>query len=176
LARFHNNLGNVLRDIKGREREAGPKYAQALLLFEQLAAEHPDLHEYAWGVANTRALWAGLLAEQGDHLKAATEANKVDERTAGSGMARYNLACAWAVIAAAARRDTQLPPADREQLFDKYASRAVAWLQRSKEAGYFQAGANLQLLQTDTELEPLRIRPDFRKFLDDLKRPEAKGK
>jgi hypothetical protein len=44
----------------------------------------------------------------------------------------------------------------------------MSWLIKSKEAGYFRAGANLHLLKTDTDLERLRRHPDFQKLLAEV--------
>jgi serine/threonine protein kinase/tetratricopeptide (TPR) repeat protein len=166
LAGSYDNLGNVLRDL-GRRPESKEQYQRALAFYQRLAAEHPDIAEHTWGVANTRALLAWLLAEYGNYRQAAADLSRIDERTAGSGMARYNTACGWAVAHAAVLRETHLAPAEREKLADEYAALSLQWLKKAAEAGYFRDGANLDWL--DLELAPaLRTRPDFQGFVKEL--------
>jgi hypothetical protein len=68
-----------------------------------------------------------------------------------------------------------LSTSEREKVTADYAARSLNWLKKSAEAGYFQAGANLDWLRTDRNLTALRSRPDFHKLLDELDQ-EKSGK
>jgi tetratricopeptide (TPR) repeat protein len=164
LAQVHVNLGNVLYDQR-RMAAATEQCQLGLSLLERLVAEHPRVTDYGSRLANARAQFIAFLASQGDYRKAAAEARRLDERTAISGMARYNIACVWSITLAAALRDSRLTTSERRKLEDEYASCAMDWLDKSRATGYFQGGANLQVLRTDTDLDALRSHPEFAAFL-----------
>jgi len=174
LAQTFVNLGNELDEV-GRSKEAIQQYGSALALHERLAADYPNIPEYISGLANTRAMLASMQAIQGNYRLAVEEISRIDDKAAGSGMARYNVACAWSLILASAQRDHDLSASAHQKLSDDYGSRALQWLEKSRAAGYFQDGANLHYLQTDKDLDSLRSRPDFQKFVQDLQK-QAKGK
>jgi serine/threonine-protein kinase len=170
LAQCHTNLGNVLRDL-GRRADATDQYQRGLRHYEHLAAAHPDIVEHGWGVANTRALLAWVLADQGSHRQAAAELRRVDEHAAGSGEARYNVACGWSLAFGAVLRDTHLPENERAELAEEFAALSLSWLKKAGEAGYFRDGANADWLRGDPNLVPaLRSRPEFQKLLHEWER------
>jgi tetratricopeptide (TPR) repeat protein len=165
LAQCHTNLGNVLRDLS-LCADATDQYQRGLRLYEHLRAAHPDIAEHRWGVANTRALLSWVLADQGNYQQAAAELRRVDEPAAGSGEARYNVACGWSLALGAAIRDTHLSASERAKLAEEFAGLSLSWLKKAGEAGYFRDGANSDWLRDDTNLVPaLRSRPEFQKFL-----------
>jgi tetratricopeptide (TPR) repeat protein len=170
LAQCYDNLGNALRGLE-RAAEAAEQYQQALRLYERLVAQHPDIAEHRWGVANARAFVACALAEQGNYQQAAAELRRIDERAAGSGMARYNTALGWSLTMGAALRDKTLADSERKELGEEYAVLALGWLKKAGEAGYFRDGANADWLKSDKDLVPeLRARADFQKLLKELGR------
>jgi serine/threonine-protein kinase len=173
-ALVHNNLGAVLRDL-GRQSEAKEQFERALAIYEHLARTFPDVAKHRWGVANSLALVAWVLADQGDYRQAAAELGRNDERAAGSGMARYNTACGWSLTLAAVLRDARISGHERDQLADQYAAQSLQWLKRAGDAGYFRDGANADWLRTDKALTPpLRSRPEFQTLLNELSRTNAK--
>jgi eukaryotic-like serine/threonine-protein kinase len=174
LAQCHDNEGSVLRDL-GRHAEAMEQFQRGLGLYESLAASHPEIAEHRWGIANSRALSAWVLADQRKYLQAAAELGRIDERGAGSGMARYNTACGWSLTLAAALRDTRLSGSKREKLAEEYAARSLHWLIKAVEAGYFRDGANIDWLRTDPNLTSLRSRPDFQQLLKELATTSKSG-
>jgi serine/threonine protein kinase len=168
LAQCHNNVGQVLRDM-GRRAEAKEQFQSALTLNERLAAEHPEIAEHGWGVADTKAHLAWLVADEGHHGEAAAALGSINEHAAGSGMARYDIACGWSLALAAVVRDRELSTGERDKLADKYASNSLHWLKKSAEAGYFRDGANADLLATDACLTPpLRSQVEFQKLVTNL--------
>jgi pantothenate kinase-related protein Tda10 len=53
---------------------------------------------------------------------------------------------------------------------EQYATRAVALLVRSRDAGFFRDPAAREQFTKDADLDPLRSRDDFRKFVDSLEK------
>ena len=80
---------------------------------------------------------------------------------------RYNLACVLALGIAPARADAQLTAAERETVAESYATRAVAILLKLRMKGYFKNAENAAALRTDSDLQPLRARPDFQRLLSE---------
>jgi hypothetical protein len=68
----------------------------------------------------------------------------------------YNLACACALAAAAAKGE----PAAA----DRYAARAVELLTRAHDTGFFKDPAHAGLLRKDPDLAALAGREDFREL------------
>jgi hypothetical protein len=66
--------------------------------------------------------------------------------------------------------DEDLPETERMQRTEKYAVRAVEMLAEVRAAGWFQDAKNIvHAKDTDTDLDPLRERDDFKKFVETLK-------
>jgi serine/threonine-protein kinase len=118
---------------------------------------------------------AAALARAGDHARATAEANALAQSKRLRGDTLYDLACVWSVASAAARRDTKLPTPDRDQLAERYTSRAIALLTKTLAAGYFKLPAKVEHLKKDKDLDPLRARADFKKLLAELEREKKSG-
>ncbi len=138
--------------VLGRDREAQAAWERALELAG--SSDRPLVR-----LGRARA-----VAGQGEHAKAAAEAEEVlAKATAGE-------VCFWggATIAAclgAAEGDGRLPPAEREAQAAKYAARAVELLRLARKAGYFKSDANRALLESTTALKGLRSRGEYKGFL-----------
>jgi hypothetical protein len=106
------------------------------------------------------------------HLGKYEEAVSVAEELAGpperASITIYPAACVFSRASAAVGLDTKRTAADRRQLAEQYAARAVALLRRSQSQGYFKEPANLATLKQDKDLDPLRSRDDFQKLLREL--------
>jgi hypothetical protein len=111
---------------------------------------------------------AGAMARGGDHAGAVAEANGIAELKGVGGPLLYDAACVCAVAAAAARGDAPLA--------GRYATRAVELLGRAREAGHFKDAAMINHAKRDTDLDSLRSRDDFQKFMASLGAEENKGK
>jgi hypothetical protein len=59
------------------------------------------------------------------------------------------------------------------KLADQHAARAIALLRRAQGAGHFQEAANGSHLKTDPDLNGLRQRNDFQKFLAEVEAAPA---
>jgi serine/threonine protein kinase len=100
-----------------------------------------------------------------EHARATVEVKGEMRRTGEPGRILYGLARFFAQASAEYSRAADLRAADREQLANQYAARAVALLASAAEAKFFESAANLQQLRQDAGLDPLRARPDFKQLL-----------
>jgi serine/threonine-protein kinase len=114
---------------------------------------------------------AATLARAGDYARAVAEADEVSKTAKLPGNVCYGLGCAYALSAAAVRKDPGLDPVERQRSAEQYATRAVIVLRRAWDtAGWSPVVA---FWKTDADLESLRERDDFKKLLADV---EAKDK
>lgn len=119
--------------------------------------DRPD----AW---KRRVLRAVCLARAGAHIRAMAEARQLETNAELPAEGLYDLACAHAIAVAAAQSDTQLAADERVDCAERYASQAVALLQKLQAQGFFQNAAQRQTLMTDPDLQAIRGRADFRKL------------
>jgi eukaryotic-like serine/threonine-protein kinase len=118
---------------------------------------------------------ATALARAGEHGRAAAQADALLGRSDLSDAVRFRVACAYALASAAADRDVRLAEAERRELVERHATRAVELLGQIQGRGHFLLPANRRLLQEETSLDPLRARPDFRRLLQQgQEEPEPK--
>jgi hypothetical protein len=82
----------------------------------------------------------------------------------------YNSACFRALTAASIRATDKSASAKREA--DADAERAMDFLKRAVRAGL----SDKSQIETDSDLESLRNRPDFKKLLTELQPAQAKDK
>jgi serine/threonine protein kinase len=109
-----------------------------------------------------------LLVRMGRHDQATAEATRLVENKSVTGATWYNAGCLFSLSSAAALRDDQLAPVDRERLAEQYAVRAVELLAKAQAAGFFAIPAKRETLKKDPDLEALRARDDFKKWLAGL--------
>jgi serine/threonine-protein kinase len=140
------NKAETLEALK-RFEESAAWLAQGIPLSP--AAERPRL----------RAFRALNLARAGRVAEAVSEAAALERLASLDGGSRYNLACTWA--------QASVHPTD-PALRERYAAEAVAQLKRCQAARIFPAEVSVKLLHEDTDLNPLRSRPDFQQFLRGL--------
>lgn len=119
---------------------------------------------------------AECLARLADHSRATAEVAAIIREgptigTSGQGDLFYNAACVHALAAAAVSKEQGRPPSEREVTAECYATSAVALLARARDSGYFQDPSALQELRKNPDLDPLRPRDDFRKWLMDASFP-----
>ena len=80
----------------------------------------------------------------------------------------YDATHVYAVSASAVSKDARLSQAQRDQLAEQYAGRAVALLTQADSAGFFKDPAHIDHLKADKDLDSLRSRADFKKFLSEV--------
>jgi serine/threonine protein kinase len=91
------------------------------------------------------------------------------------GRLLYNLARAYAATSATYRSDPELRPTDRQRLAEQYADRAVKLLDNARAAGFFaRERGHLAQLKKEKDLDPIRSRPSFRKWLTELEAQAAR--
>jgi serine/threonine-protein kinase len=163
VARNHLLIGVSLVDL-GRMAEALKDLEQAAAIFERLAAEHPGFNDYPLYLAYTQMNLAkahGALGRPAAARRALERAHSIYERQPPRAVAVftvYNMACTESLLSALAVGSER----------DAYAVRAIATLRRAFAAGY----RNLNTFRTDTDLDPLRSRPDFQLLMMDLTMPD----
>jgi tetratricopeptide (TPR) repeat protein len=112
-----------------------------------------------------------LKAHLGQFDNAAAEADEMGAR-ATTGDALYNIACILAVASAATRDAARDPSASSHEAADRRASSAIDYLLKAKDAGFFRQVENVNLIETDHDLDALRGMPGFQRFLLDLRFPD----
>jgi tetratricopeptide (TPR) repeat protein len=114
---------------------------------------------------------ARTLAEMGEPVRAVAEAQELAQAPVVSGGELYDLACVFAGSAGRAREDARYPPAERNQLAERYAARAVELLGRAATQGF----KDVKHIRKDPDLEPLHGREDFKRFLGKLEAKTETG-
>src|SRR5204862_358195 len=87
-------------------------------------------------------------------LSALAVARSVAGREGPIGETYYNAACVFA-------RCTRAAGTGNRELAEAYAARAVQLLGRARDEGFFGPADKRKLLDTDTDMKPLRGRKDF---------------
>jgi hypothetical protein len=101
----------------------------------------------------------------GQHGPAMSEVDALAVRPSMSAADLYNLACVCSLCSGAARRDAQLTKAERDRRADPYAARAVEFLKKAKDAGFFKSAAAVENMKKDNDLDALHGRKDFQTLL-----------
>src|SRR5262249_41384038 len=104
------------------------------------------------------------LAYLGEHARAAAEMEALLRGTLEATV-RYDSACAYGTSAQVVVNDAQLAAAEKQQLAERYAVRAVELLTQIHAAGYFAAPHRGAKSLKRWEFDPLRERPDFQRLL-----------
>jgi serine/threonine-protein kinase len=139
------------------------RYREALADFDKALALAVPFQQAAVHVG--RAITRAYL---GEYDAAVEEAQAVAPGGTAPVNLCYDLACVYAVASAAVRKDTKLPAAERDARSARHAAHALAFLAKAKAGGVFRDPAAVANLKKDHDLDPLRPRPDFQKFLADL--------
>jgi tetratricopeptide (TPR) repeat protein len=106
-----------------------------------------------------------ILARSGNHASALAEAEAL---TVVEPTAMYNMACVHAICSKSIHDDQTWPNADRDKRSDAQAEKAMELLRSLHGGGYFKNPMRIRELMQDPDLDPLRQRPDFRKFIEDF--------
>jgi tetratricopeptide (TPR) repeat protein len=106
------------------------------------------------------------LAHQGEHRAAVKGVEKLlrsssDEADTPSGPLCYDAACVYALSVAAVKDDAKL--------WEGYAVHALALLRQAQQADFFKDPKQIDNMRKDTDLDYLRQREDFKKFLGEFK-------
>jgi tetratricopeptide (TPR) repeat protein len=151
-------------------REAHHKRAEAYEVLGRWAAAAADWDRavelddegHPWYRRMRRVL---ALARAGDHARATAGVPAVVDDPEVTAEGLFRLARAVALSVGTARADVRLAPAEREALAGRYASQAMALLQRLKVQGYFKDPGHVRTLYTEADWRPLYVHLDFLKLL-----------
>jgi tetratricopeptide (TPR) repeat protein len=121
------------------------------------------------------------LARWNDHARAASLLQPLREIADLPPGDCYNAACVLAIAAAKAQADQGLPEDERTSKAQQSAGQAMQFLERARDAGYFEDPAVLEHAKRDADLDFLRDRPDFQALLTSPREsspslPEARNK
>jgi tetratricopeptide (TPR) repeat protein len=152
------------RAAMGQNRESVSEWDKALALLSAGDKRDWVVRRRDW----VRGQRAAALARGGDHAAAVPEAEALAQGK--SANACYNLACVYALSSAAAVHDDKLPQAQREQRSEEYAARVVPALRQAQAAGYFGKPEAVEHMKNDSDLAPVRARPDYRQLLGELEK------
>jgi len=156
----------------GRKEQTKEKSLELISLQERFIENHPEAVDYAEVPLPYRIL-SKLASEEGDHallLDLAASLGRLKVPNEHQAVYLYNAACMMSLASGAVAVDEDLPETERMQRTEKYAVRAVEMLAEVRAAGWFQDAKKIvHAKDTDTDLDPLRERDDFKKFVETLK-------
>jgi tetratricopeptide (TPR) repeat protein len=147
MARINNST------LLHRREEGERDWQRGLALSAQLKT---------WDEMCGGALWD---ARFGDHALAVTRTECLLRQPGLTSANRFELAKAYALAAAAARKDAQLPSVQQELKAEGYAAAGVVLLSSLSREGYFKDASSLVCLKTGEDLKPLRQRIDYQELL-----------
>jgi tetratricopeptide (TPR) repeat protein len=167
VTRSLNNIGDVLI-LSGRATEAIDVYSRSREILETLVKDNPSVAEFPGGLARSPSGLGRALRIAGDRAVAAMNLHRSvqlwDRQAALSAESRYDLARSHALLASlAADSDSGVsPPEGRDE-----ADRAVIELKRAINDGYRELK-----MDTESNFDRLRTRPDFQVLLLDVAFPD----
>jgi serine/threonine-protein kinase len=171
LAATMVNLAELWRDRK--------EFAQARELLEQAqshlqtALKANPRHPYYREVFRTHHVaLATALAGLGEHTQAAATAEQLARLGWEPADDTYSAACALALCVPLAEKDDRLAATERKERVGVYAERALALLREAVVKGY----KDFDHLKKDTDLDPLRARPEFQELLRELEKGDRGAK
>ncbi len=167
LADSHANLADALRGL-GRIDEALDGYRQAIAILEPMAKSSPAMPAYRSDLASTVRRLGLARDAAGDLAGALADARQALALFEGlpsrSDVEWYEMACVRSALAALAGRGA---PGTSAVEAEPEAARAMDLLRKAVAEGY----RNTAAIRTESALEPLRSRPEFRLLMDDLTFP-----
>jgi serine/threonine-protein kinase len=151
--------------------EAKTAEAQALLQKALQACRtarrlQPGNREYQRGLSDAYNDLAAFFKDRGLHAELPALAQQYRQDHPNNGGETYNAACWLADALHVVRGRKELPAAERQRLEEGYAVAAVRMLDRAIKEGYTDRAH----MEADTDLDPLRQRPDFQRLMADLER------
>ena len=170
LAQSHQVIGSI-QDQTGHPAEALASFERARAILQKLAEANPTLTLFQNRLAMSHS-YVGLARQRGGRpAEAAAEFRRavaIMERLSSlqpDGYNLYNLACFRSLLSGiAAQPGSGLSAAE----VDSLGAKAVATLHRAVAAGL----QDVAFMRRDTDLDPLRSRPDFQMLLMDLAFPD----
>lgn len=150
---LHGSRANLLVAL-GRHAEAVADWDRVV-----------ELNDVPAELATYRLLRLTSLLKSGDHRRGIAEVEAIAEGLPPGGAADpadlYNFACFCAIASAFAGRDPALSAGERAAAAGSHADRALRWLRRCADAGFFRDPANRDHARSDSDLGPIRDRLEF---------------
>jgi tetratricopeptide (TPR) repeat protein len=154
---LHGSRANLLTSL-GRHAEAVSDWDKVI----ELNDEPADRITY-------RLMRILELLRTKDYRRGISEALAVSTQQSDSGKLAgpdlYNYACIFGLASVAAQADDRLDASERRRRARAYADTSLKWLERAVGAGFFDDPKNRDHAARDSDLAPLRDRPEFRKLL-----------
>ena len=159
-------FGDTVR-LLGRAAEAKGSYEQAIALQERMVQENPTVPIYGYHLACSLWRRGRILRDLGDPAGSATDVRRAiglsDGLPSRSAWEWFETACCRAALAGlAGRAGSGISAAEGEQ----EAAKAMEWLGRAIASGY----RNTNRLRTESALDSLRNRADFKKLMAGLEK------
>jgi hypothetical protein len=142
---------------------------EALPYHQRALKANPKQPAYRRSFRDNRSALASTLVRLGEHAAAAAAGEELARFGYKPADDSYQASCFLSLCVSLAEKDAKLPPPQRKALADTYAARAVQLLREAVAHG----NKDVAQMKNDTNLDPLRERPDFKQLLAEL---EAKGK
>jgi serine/threonine-protein kinase len=170
LAQNYQTIGSV-QDQTGHPAEARSAYDRARTILQKLVDANPTMTIFQSRLAMSHSFVGQAQQRSGRPAEAAAELRRavaIMERLTNlqpDGYNLYNLACFRSLLSGiAAEPGSGLEPADARALGDQ----AVEALRRAVAAGL----RDVAFMHKDTDLDALRLRPDFQMLIMDVAFPD----
>jgi tetratricopeptide (TPR) repeat protein len=163
---YRADMANSLRELGitlealGQAPEAAKKFSRSLELCNDLIRSAPD------DASHLARLALAHLAMK-NHAAATVTAEKLLRLSRAPATNTYDAACLYSRSIRIAAHDASLPELDRQELASRYSDRAIELLRNAVQEGFENYGR----LATDSDLDPLRSRPEFIRFTAELVNP-----
>ena len=161
---------SIARDTKDLKR-AREGYERAIHILEDVLKRDPRGNQAKQFLRTTRTNHAVLLIRSGDHRGAVRELESLVAEPLRPDQT-YNLGCAFSLAFASALGDGKLTKSERDALTERLVARAVEMLAKAAADGFLNPAALAPHMKTDTDLDPIRSRADYREL---IKRIEARA-
>jgi tetratricopeptide (TPR) repeat protein len=156
----------VVQGAQGKLDAALESLDKAIEALERFLERQPRSPQERLVLTNARINRLNGFAMRGDHARAVREAEAIAGNEELNSVHLYNMVCLHSRCATAAGKDAKLPQAERTMLQEQYAARAIEYLRQAVAKGY----QNLPLIKSDSDLNPLRGREDFKKLVEEAEK------
>jgi tetratricopeptide (TPR) repeat protein len=116
---------------------------------------------------------SGTLAYRGNYRRALSEAEARIQESNPAPLTIYNMGCLYSIAVGAVQKDKSLDEAQRNELAELYAARAMEYLIRAKAGGVYRVPVLRNRVATHRDLAPIAGRPEFQAFLKDIESEAA---
>jgi serine/threonine-protein kinase len=189
VARTSHRLGSLYREAHqfGRADDA---YNKASVLTERLYRDHPNVPGHRLNLVallhargklyfdNERFEESRPFMEKaisiGEDL--VHEYRDVPLYREELGKNYYDTACFYSLWSKHVSKDASLPEPVKDKLQKQFRAAAIAFLGKAQAIGFFKQRTMSETLKTDSDLDPLRGREDFKKLVAEIDKDSAAQK